>query len=232
MLAWGLLLGASLTGQLVWLDHDYLLKESGLSWYLVLPVFLVAWLIMLGAMMFPVILPILGNSFPDTLCLRMLWKRQAGFLVGYSASWTLFACIALVGDFGVHQLVERWWWLYTHSWLILVSLLLLAGLYQLSTWKRRFLSGCCRFQELQGHSLRAGLSYGYVCVASCWPLMLLLFATGMQQLLVMGLFTVLMLCERELQQRHLVCLVSGGVLLALAVGLGIYLGIYNALASV
>src|SRR5262249_33216212 len=135
---------------------------------------------------------------------RQIWRRQLSFLFGYAVVWNGFALAAFLGDTGLHALVNRWPWLALHSWLIGMIVLMLAGLFQLLPPKRRYLKQCCapgaRGMVRSGKretTWRLGLRYGYACLGSCWAIMLVMVALGMQNLAWPALLAVLMLIERE-----------------------------------
>ena len=84
------------------------------------------------------------------------------------------------------------------------SLLILAGLYQVSSWKDACLQHCRRplgfllahWQDGRRGALLMGLRHGLFCVGCCWALMLLLFVAGTMNLIWVALLAVFVLLER------------------------------------
>jgi predicted metal-binding membrane protein len=209
--AWGLLLLVFSTGSSWLIDHDYLLKEGRLSWIAALGLFLLSWQVMTLAMMLPSTLLTVAQLGLIARGRNPLWVLQLAFIVGYSLIWTLFACIVFVGDTPLHQLINNWWWLYTHSWLIGAGLLLLAGLFQLSVIKRSSLQRCKNQSNhcaggsspgIRAHYHR-GLRYGLFCLGSCGAIMLVMFGIGMKNLFWMTGLTAIILAEKTLAGERL-----------------------------
>jgi predicted metal-binding membrane protein len=197
LLSWGVLGIAFLTHQNTLIDHDYLLRTSHLPWLLALMIFLLCWQIMTLAMMLPA-------TFSHLLLLhaprRSLWRAQAIFIIGYASIWTGFAFLAFLGDTVIHQVVQRWWWLYLHAQLIGALTLAFAGIYQWSPLKKRCLALTCEQTraETSRSSLQQGIQYGMRCVGSNLALMLIMFGIGMKNLTSMIVLTAVMFLEREI----------------------------------
>ena len=197
VLSWGILGIAFLTHHNTLIDHDYLLVTSHLPWLSALIIFLLCWQIMTLAMMLPA-------SFSHLLLLHAPhgshWRTQAIFIIGYASVWTGFAFLAFLGDTIIHQVVQRWWWLYLHAQLIGTLTLALAGIYQWSPLKKRCLALTCEqtLLEASSSSLQKGLRYGMRCVGSNFAIMLIMFGIGMKNLTSMILLTIVMFLEREI----------------------------------
>ncbi len=210
VVAWALILLSAPTGLNVLIDHDYLLVTSHLPWLVALLLFLVGWQVMLCAMMLPTMFSVL--SFVVSRQHSRILARQLLFLSAYALVWTAFALVAFIGDTMLHRLVSHWWWLYTHSWCIGTAILALAAVLQFSPLKRRCLMLCSNSSELcsgkYGHALRdvwfMGLRYGRACLGSCWGIMLVMFAVGMKNILVIALLAGMMFAEKELPGRRFV----------------------------
>jgi predicted metal-binding membrane protein len=84
------------------------------------------------------------------------------------------------------------------------ALLVLAGIYQLTPFKRACLASCAspqtflmvHWREGRAGAFRMGLRHGVYCIGCCWALMLLLFAGGVMNLAVIGALTALVLVEK------------------------------------
>ncbi|GCE31780.1 hypothetical protein KDA_72640 [Dictyobacter alpinus] len=192
-LSWSVLAVAFFTRQDAWLDHDYLLASRHLSWQLALLLFILSWQVMVLAMMLPGLcvqlwwlVPVRGQS----------WPVQLQFILGFSAAWTLFALGAFSGDGLLHNVVRHWQWLYLHSVWIGATLLVVAGVFQWSSWKLRCLE---RFHIVAvddgGSPLEHGWRYGLWDMAGNGALMLVMFGIGMRSFLALASLSALMWIE-------------------------------------
>jgi predicted metal-binding membrane protein len=198
--AWAITVLAVLTRHTEWGNHHYLLQTSDLPFFSALGFFLVSWQVMILAMMVPSLTPQLhrlGSIRAST--------RAPGaivmFLAGYDFVWTAFGCIALLGDALLHRLVGSWSWLGAHDAIIATGLLALAGVYQFTPVKARFLMACqARSQRVDmtrlDDSCRAGAGVGRSHLGSCWTLMLAMFGVGMGSLVWMMALTGVMVAEQ------------------------------------
>ena len=221
--AWAVTLLAVITRHTEWGDHHYLLQSSGLPFVSAAGFFLASWQVMILAMMVPSIAPLLRQvaranaTSPGALAM---------FLAGYDLVWTAFGCVAFFGDVLLHRLVESWSWLGIHSAIIATVLLAVAGAYQFTPRKTRFIMACRG--ELGNHSdahatdvarldtaCRSGARAGLLHLGSCWALMLAMFGVGMGNLMWMVALTGVMLAEQLSGARALRWSV-GAVFLALA----------------
>lgn len=203
-LAWTILLLASTFHYTYLFNHDYLLRSGQLSWWLALLLFLLSWQIMIAAMMLPSSLSAVASPTSAMLSWPLLWKRQLTFLAGYTVVWTAFALLAFLGDTVLHWLVAHWQWLYLHSTLISTGILAVAGIFQLLPWKRHCLQECMAptpsilmRESAWAENWRLGLRYGRFCLGSCWAIMLVMIAMGMQDLAWLALLAVVILLEKE-----------------------------------
>ncbi len=209
--------------------HDVVLEESTSP---VRSVFLFAlvWQIMIGAMMLPTTVPMVRAFWAVTgRAARGAWSARTVFIGSYVVIWGAFGLLALAGDTQVHAVVERSHWLHHREGLILAGALVVAGGYQLAGWKARCLTACRNPVSLLWQwyrpgtrgALALGVRHAGYCVGCCWALMLVTFATGVANLLLMAVLTGVMLAEKVLPSGHkLVRPVGVGLLLAgTAVGL-------------
>ena len=217
VVAWGVVLLAFATNRASLIDHDYLLRTSHLPWLVAFIVFLISWQVMSIAMMLPSALSMISAVGAMSRGRARIWLVQGSFILGYTFVWTLFACVALLGDTLVHQLVDHWRWLYTQSWFIGATVLLTAGCFQLSALKRSCLQRCCHEAAFctvvpgsdMGMIWRLGVRYGLFCVGTCWAIMLVMFGIGMKSLFWIVALTAVMLIEKE---------IPGGQRLRVAIG--------------
>jgi predicted metal-binding membrane protein len=200
--AWVIICVAFATKQTNLINHDFLLRTSHFPWWVALILFLVAWQLMVLAMMLPSSISMLVILAVADRTARPIWAIQGAFIVAYAAVWTLFALAAFLGDALIHFAVNHWEWFALHSIWIGTALCVIAGVYQWSTLKRRCLRQCHNPQACQSQqgesSWRLGWQYGWYCLGSCWAVMLVMFGIGMGNLLSLVLLTGLMVVEKEM----------------------------------
>jgi len=175
--------GASPYGQ--YLHHESIAGPLPLE----ISLFTLGWVLMIVAMMLP-------SSVPLVLVFAGVVGRRPhpGLLVslllaGYLAIWSLFGAGAWLLDRGIHAIVNAWPWLATHSYLILATTLIVAGLWQFSPIRDRCLEECrspfgfvvnrWRGTSLRKESFAMGVAHGAFCVGCCWSLMLVMFGVGL-----------------------------------------------------
>jgi len=136
---------AVVTRHTEWGDHHYLLQASNLPIVSALGLFLASWQLMILAMMVPSVAPLLfrltGATRPSADSQGSL-ARFLMFLAGYDVTWTAFGCAAFLADAFIHWLVASWSWLGIHDTIIATGLLALAGAYQFTPRKTRFIKAC------------------------------------------------------------------------------------------
>jgi predicted metal-binding membrane protein len=204
------------------MDHDALLGGGARSWLPSILLFLGTWQLMTAAMMLP-------TSLPMTQIFWQVSRRQEGprlafglFLLAYFAVWTDFAVMALVGDMGLHWLVDRWSWLGQRPWLISGTVLVLAGLFQFSPLKERCLDACRdplsylwrNYARGPRAAWRMGIGHAMFCLGCCWALMLTMFAVGVGSLAWMTALTGVMVIEKTVPQGRPIVPVVGAALVA------------------
>ena len=201
--AWLLAIVAEATGRAGALHHDSLI-EGGPPLWAALAVFLVAWQLMIAAMMLPSSLPLIRLFHRVSAAQPRPAQVRAAFLGGYALVWTGFGALGFLLDVGIHRSVDSWPWLAARSYLIAGGVLLLAGAFQFSELKDRCLQQCRapgpylipRYRRGAGAALRLGAGHGLFCLGCCWALMLVAFAAGMANLAWMGALTAIMVFEK------------------------------------
>lgn len=184
--------------------------------------FLVAWVAMMTAMMFPAVLPVVR------LYSRAAATGQAApavfFVGGYIALWTV---VGIPAFFAWRRLNEPL--MQGNPWAARVAgaVAVAAGLYQLTPLKQVCLRHCrspLSFFLRHGKHLDrptgaivAGGRHGVFCVGCCWLLMALLVALGAMHLGWMLLLAVLILLEKTAPFGELVARAAGAGLLILGV---------------
>jgi len=221
--AWVAAVAAQAAGAAALLHHDALI-EDGPSPLVAGVLFLLAWQVMIAAMMLPSSLPLV----------RLFGRASAGaphrshamvaFLGGYALVWSAFGALAFAFDAGLHAAVAASPWLHEREWAIGGSVLALAGAFQFSSLKDACLDKCrhpaqflMRYYERGiGGGFRLGARHGAFCVGCCWALMLVMFAAGFASLLWMAVLTTLMVHEKTRPAGRRAVPVTGIALLGLS----------------
>jgi len=170
---------------------------------------LAMWVVMMVGMMIP-------SAVPAVMIYAQIERRAVRdghvlaptgvFVAGYLLAWTLFSVAATLAQWALERaaLLSPMW--VTTSPTLGASLLILAGVYQLTPWKEACLRHCrtpARF--LAEHwrtgasgALRLGMRHGFSCIGCCALLMALLFVGGVMNLLWIAGITLFVLLEKTL----------------------------------
>jgi predicted metal-binding membrane protein len=222
--AWLVAVAAGTSGDAAMLDHDRL-GHSALPLVTAVVLFLLAWQLMVAAMMLPSSLPMLRLFRVASAGQGRRGGVLAAFLGGYLLVWTVFGALAFVGDLALHRLVHRVPWLEARPWLLAGGVLALAGAFQFSSLKDRCLEVCRHpgvyllrgYGRGAGQAFRLGRGHGVFCLGCCWALMLLMFAVGMANLAWMAVLAAVMAYEKTGRHGRRLTPVVGVALLTLAV---------------
>jgi predicted metal-binding membrane protein len=164
------------------------------------------WVVMMIGMMLPSAAPALllyagiVRKSPDGERARL---HVYAFATGYVLVWTAFSFLAtvlqrlLANSALLSPMMESRGWLGG-------ALLIAAGIYQLTPFKRTCLESCrSPAAFIVGHwqrgfpgALRLGIAHGIFCLGCCWALMLLLFVGGVMNLWWIGALTIFVLLEK------------------------------------
>jgi predicted metal-binding membrane protein len=142
---------------------------------------------------------------PGMLPLVTRFRRHGGgtrpatlLIAGYVGVWTIFGTMAHAGDVFVHEATRRFAWLGANEWVLSVALLVVAGVYQFTPFKRAYLAACHSGREpRRRHPAQVGLRHGLWCVGCCGPLMLLMFGVACGNILVMLVLGAVMAVEKN-----------------------------------
>ena len=166
------------------------------------------WAVMMVGMMLPSASPMLllygglarRSAAGASAASRQIYALAAGYVV----AWALFS----LGATALQRLLAKL--LFVSSMMEVTSpvvgatLLLVAGVYQLTPIKQACLRTCqsplgflmSRWRAGLAGAFRMGLDHGALCVGCCWALMLLLFAGGVMNLAVIAALTALVAFEK------------------------------------
>jgi predicted metal-binding membrane protein len=193
--------------------------------------YVVSWVVMMSAMMFPSIAPmVLAFGFVQRR------RRDRGsveravsswvFVGGYLLTWTAFGLLAYGLYVGVRSLsIPALSWHRGGPYLA-GGVLLGAAIYQLTPIKDACLSRCrspldfvlTHWRDGPWGALRMGVVHGGWCVGCCWGLMAALFALGVMSLTWMLAIAGLIAVEKLLPWRELANLLVAITLVVLALG--------------
>ncbi|MDI3259403.1 MAG: DUF2182 domain-containing protein [Sinobacteraceae bacterium] len=149
--------------------------------------------------------------------------RVYAFAAGYVLVWSGFSLLATILQWDLARRAVLSPMMQTQSLRLGAALLCLAGLYQLTPWKRACLAHCrapaawisTHWRRGCDGALRMGLHHGAYCLGCCWALMLLLFVGGVMNLVWIGAITLFVLLEKLAPYGAQGGRLSGALLLAL-----------------
>jgi predicted metal-binding membrane protein len=173
--------------------------------------FLTVWLVMMAAMMFPSIAPMVG-----VYARLQGTRRESGrsapagatalFISGYLVSWALAGLVAYaLFDLGRTISPDAFAWDRGGPYLA-GGVIVMAALYQLTPLKDACLTRCRsplsfvieNWHDGRSGALHMGILHGAWCVGCCWALMAVLFALGVMSLAWMAFVAALVAVEKLL----------------------------------
>jgi predicted metal-binding membrane protein len=182
------------------------------------------WVAMMAGMMCPAVAP---QAVLETGALP---RREAGtehlsgvaaFVTGFLLPWAFYGGLAFAALLGTDRLLDA---SPTAAKWLGVGIFALAGIYQFTPIKGRFLHHCRLVRTPPGaeaNSLRTnfalGARDGAICVGCCWALMAVLLAVGVMNLVAMAGLFVVIFTEKLAPQPTVVARGAGVAFLALAV---------------
>ena len=174
------------------------------------PLFLM-WTEMMVAMMIPSAAPMI-LTFALVNRQRREQERpfvpSSLFLLGYLAVWGVFSFAAALAQWALHGAALLSPMMKSSSPALGGVLLISAGAFQWTTWKRACLNHCrsplsfllVDWREGRMGALAMGIRHGAYCTGCCWLLMALLFVAGVMNMLWVAVITLLVLLEKVLPQ--------------------------------
>jgi predicted metal-binding membrane protein len=213
-----LVLAAASWALLIW--QAEMMNGMGLTMGMGIGVFLAIWVVMMVAMMVPA-------TAPMNLAFARVQRERGSFghafvppwiFVGaYLLIWTLFGGLSYLGANAASELAQQLPWLVMNATRIGGGILVLAGIYQLTSLKRVCLAKCCMRQHflLEGWrdgragAFRMGLSHGLYCLGANWLLFVLLFPLGLMNIAAIAVLTVLIFAEKVFPQAERIAWIAG-----------------------
>jgi predicted metal-binding membrane protein len=193
-------------------------------------IFLVTWVVMMVAMMFPAVAPMVLVHASVVRSRGEGILPTVAFVAGYLVVWTAAGLIPLAA---IQVLGSSFAMPFT-SWLPRLggAVIVLAGLYQFTPLKNTCLRACRsplgflithNFGGGTPAAARAGMSHGLYCLGCCWALMAVLGVLGLMNVAWMAAFAVIFFLEKNWrggvplsQAVGLACIVGGIVVIAIA----------------
>jgi predicted metal-binding membrane protein len=193
--------------------------------------YIILWGVMMVAMMFPAMTPIVGLF--QTIARR---KREQGlpftpvwvFVAGYVTLWTLTGGVGYAADLAIQSLPRTFPVLRSYGTLIGGVTLVGAGVYQLTPLKYLCLSQCrspmgfllTSWRDGTVGAFRMGLHHGAYCLGCCWSLMVVLFVMGTMNLVWMGVLSAVIFVEKIVPRGVEMGKATGVALIALGLVMG------------
>ena len=181
------------------------------------------WAVMMTAMMLPSAAPlILLYGAAARRSPQRTARHTYVLAAGYLAAWTAFSLAATVLQLALASLLLVTPMMEAGSSRVSGTLLIAAGLYQWTPFKHACLRACqsplgflmAHWRDGWSGAFRLGLAHGAYCVGCCWALMLLLFAGGVMNLLVIAALTAWVAVEKLAPFGRRATQVSGAAMIA------------------
>ena len=182
------------------------------------------WLVMMIAMMTPSVLPLILVF----ATINRKRKQQdhpfvnAAFLTaGYFLVWAAFSLAATALQWSLQQISLLSPDMKTTSKIFGSIILITTGIFQFTPIKQTCLAHCRtplnfvlqHWKEGKQGALRMGIENGFYCLGCCWMLMVLLFVTGIMNLLWVSIIALFVLVEKILSRIKWIPYLAGIVLI-------------------
>ena len=166
--------------------------------------FVVIWVVMMVAMMFPSVTPMVLAHAAIVRSRGGGRLPTVGFVAGYLLVWTAAGLVPLA----VLQALNQMLFPFSTSTLVRLggAVILLAGVYQFTPLKNACLKSCrSPMGFIMTHDFgggtpaaaRAGISHGLYCLGCCWALMAVLAVVGLMNLAWMAVMAVVFFLEKN-----------------------------------
>ena len=182
------------------------------------------WSVMMTAMMLPSAAPLIllygaaARRSRQQAARRHIYALAAGYL----AAWTAFSLAATALQRALASLLLVSPMMEAGSSRVSATLLVVAGVYQWTPLKHACLRTCqsplgflmARWRDGWSGAFRVGLEHGAYCIGCCWALMLLLFAGGVMNVVVIAGLTAWVAFEKWASFSRRGAQFSGAVMIA------------------
>jgi predicted metal-binding membrane protein len=184
------------------------------------------WAVMMTAMMLPTATPLIllygaaARNHPEGSAARRVYALAGGYLL----VWSLFSVAATAAQRVLSSALVLTPMMEPSTPVAGGIVLAIAGVYQLTPLKRACLRACRsplgwmiqRWRGGTSGAFRLGVIHGAYCLGCCWALMLILFAGGVMNLIVIVSLTAWVMVEKFAPFGERTAAASGAVLLAMA----------------
>jgi predicted metal-binding membrane protein len=206
------------------MEHDRMMADMGMTmevpWSAVDVFFTFAmWAVMMVGMM-------AASAAPVMLLFAGMHRRRGAqgwpmvvlaFGAGYLLVWVGFSAIAALAQSALHATAALSLMMKTSSNRLGGAILMVAGLYQLTPFKRACLTYCrsplgfllSRWRDGMAGAIRMGIDHGTYCLGCCWALMCVLFVVGVMNLVWVAALAIFVLVEKIAPAGALVARVAG-----------------------
>jgi predicted metal-binding membrane protein len=181
---------------------------------------LLMWFVMMIAMMTPSVTPLI---LIFTLINRKRHQHQnpyvpSGFMItGYFLVWAVFSLLATLLQWLLQQVALLNPEMIITSKVLGGIILIAAGLFQFSPLKNTCLRNCRSpigfihqyWKDGKAGALRMGIQNGIYCLGCCWILMILLFVSGIMNILWIAIITLFVVIEKMLPSAKIMSSISG-----------------------
>jgi predicted metal-binding membrane protein len=182
------------------------------------------WIVMMIAMMTPSVSPLI-------LIFAMINRQRkqqerpfvnAAYLIaGYFLVWAAFSLVATALQWLLQLMSLLNSEMKTTNKILGGIILIATGIFQFTPLKQTCLAHCRsplnfvlqHWKEGKQGALKMGIENGFYCLGCCWMLMLLLFVTGIMNLLWVSIIAIFVLLEKILPRTKWVPYIAGTVLI-------------------
>lgn len=183
------------------------------------------WFVMMIAMMTPSVTPLV---IIFTLINRKRRQQQnpyvpSGYLLGgYFLVWAVFSLFATLLQWLLQRVALLNPEMVTTSKVLGGVILITAGTFQFTPLKNTCLHNCRSpmgfihqyWKDGKNGALRMGIQNGIYCLGCCWILMILLFVSGIMNILWIAIITLFVLIEKVLPSVKVISFIAGFALIA------------------
>lgn len=182
------------------------------------------WLVMMIAMMTPSVAPLI---LIFAMVNRQRKQQKTPFvstgylLAGYFLVWAAFSLVATILQWLLQHIALLNPEMETTSKILGAIILMTAGAFQFTPLKQRCLNYCRtpidfihrNWKEGKYGALRMGIENGMYCLGCCWILMILLFVSGIMNILWIAIIALFVLIEKVLPLIKWITFVAGAALI-------------------
>jgi predicted metal-binding membrane protein len=193
--------------------------------------FLITWLVMMIAMMFPSVAPMTLAFASVTRARGETVLPTAAFVTGYLMVWTAAGLVPL----GVLQALNQLF-MTAPSWLPRLggAVIIVAGIYQFTPLKDVCLRACrsplgfVMTHDFGGGlpaAVKAGASHGLYCLGCCWAVMAVLAVLGLMNVAWMAVIAAVFFIEKNVRRGELLPRIVGVVCIAGGLAVAVWPGL-------